>query len=53
MKVYSDLIETAKQKVDLVKNSPTASGTEKLLAESLESIIEALDSVERMAVCSF
>lgn len=50
MKTYSELIENAKRKVNLVKISPSTSGTEKLLADSLESIIEALDAVKSLAI---
>lgn len=48
-KTYSKLIEDARRKVDLVKTSPSASGTELLLADSLSSIIEALDIINKKA----
>ena len=48
-KTYSKLIEDARRKVDLVKTSPSASGTELLLADSLSSIIEALDVINKKA----
>ena len=48
-KTYSELIKDARRKVDLVKTSPSASGTELLLADSLTSIIEALDVIYEKA----
>lgn len=44
-KTYSELIENARRKVAWAKASPFASGTEHLLANSLASIIEALDVI--------
>ena len=46
MSYYSELIKEAKRKASVIKNSPVASGTEKVLAESLEYIIEALEVTE-------
>ena len=48
-KTYSELIKDARRKVDLVKTSPSTSGTELLLADSLSSIIEALDVINEKA----
>lgn len=48
-KTYSELIENARRKVALAKASPFASGTERLLADSLTSIIEALDVINEKA----
>ena len=52
-KTYSELIKDARRKVDLVKTSPSASGTELILADSLTSIIEALDVIYEKADKSF
>ena len=52
-KTYSELIKDARRKVDLVKTSPSASGTELLLADSLTSIIEALDVIYEKADKAF
>ena len=41
-KTYSELIKDARRKLDFAKESPSASGTEHILADSLTSIIEAL-----------
>ena len=48
-KTCSELIKDARRKVDLVKTSPSASGTELLLADSLISLIEALKAVNKSA----
>ena len=48
-KTYSELIENARRKVAWAKASPFASGTEHLLADSLASIIEALDVINENA----
>lgn len=48
-KTYSELIENARRKVAWAKASPFASGTEHLLADSLASIIEALDVINEKA----
>lgn len=48
-KTYSELIKDARRNVDLVKTSPTASDTELLLADSLSSLIEALNAVNKRA----
>lgn len=48
-KSYYELIKDAIRKVDLVRTSPSASGTERLLADSLSSLIEALDAVNERA----
>lgn len=48
-KTYSELIKDARRKVDLVKTSPSASNTELFLADSLTSIIEALDVINEKA----
>lgn len=48
-KTYSELIEDARRKVAWAKASPFASGTECLLADSLTSIIEALDVINEKA----
>lgn len=47
---FSELIKEAKRKACVVKNSPVASGTEKILAESLENIIEALEATESLVI---
>ena len=52
-KTYSELIKDARRKVDFVKTSPSASGTELLLADSLTSIIEALDVIYEKADKAF
>ena len=52
-KTYSELIKDARRKVDLVKTSPSASGTELLLADSLSSIIDALDVIYEKADKAF
>lgn len=44
-KTYSELIENARRKVAWAKASPFANGTELLLVNSLDSIIEALDAI--------
>ena len=48
-KTYSELIKDAKRKLAWAKASPSASGTERLLADSLTSIIEALDVINKKA----
>lgn len=48
-KTYSELIKDSRRKVDLVKTNPSASDTELLLADSLTSIIEALDVINKKA----
>lgn len=48
-KTYSELIEDARRKVAWAKASPFTSGTERLLADSLASIIEALDVINEKA----
>jgi hypothetical protein len=48
-KTYSELIKDARRKLDFAKESPSASGTERLLADSLTSIIEALDVIYEKA----
>ena len=48
-KTYSELIEDARRKVDWAKASPSASGTERLLIDSLTSIIEAIDVINEKA----
>ena len=52
-KTYSELIEDARRKVAFAKESPSASGTERLLADSLTSIIEALDVIYEKADKAF
>ena len=49
-KTYSELIKDARRKLDFAKEIPSASGTERLLADSLNSIIEALDVIYEKAV---
>ena len=44
-KTYSELIKDARRKLDFAKEIPSASGTERLLADSLTSIIESLDVI--------
>ena len=44
-KTYSELIKDARRKLDFAKESPSASGTERLLADSITSIIDALDVI--------
>ena len=48
-KTYSELIKDARRKLDFAKESSSASGTERLLADSLTSIIEALDVIYEKA----
>ena len=48
-KTYSELIKDARRKLDFAKESPSASGTERLLYDSLTSIIEALDVINEKA----
>ena len=48
-KTYSELIKDARRKLDFAKESPSASGTERLLEDSLTSIIEALDVINEKA----
>ena len=48
-KTYSELIKDARRKLDFAKESPSASGTERLLSDSLTSIIEALDVINKKA----
>ena len=43
------MIKDARRKLDFAKESPSASGTERLLADSLNSIIEALDVINKKA----
>ena len=52
-KTYSELIKDARRKLDLVKKSPSACGTERLLADSLTSIIEAIDVINEKADKAF
>ena len=48
-KTYSELIKDARRKLDFAKESPSASGTERLLEDSLTSIIDALDVINKKA----
>ena len=48
-KTYSELIKDARRKLDFAKESPSASGTERLLMDSFTSIIEALDVINKKA----
>ena len=48
-KTYSELIKDARRKLDFAKESQSASGTERLLSDSLTSIIEALDVINEKA----
>lgn len=48
-KTYSELIEDARRKVSWAKASPSASCAERYLADSLTSIIEALDVINEKA----
>ena len=43
------MIKDARRKLDFAKESPSASGTERLLSDSLTSIIEALDVINEKA----
>ena len=52
-KTYSELIKDARRKLDFAKESPSASGTERLLSDSLTSIIEALDVINEKADKAF
>ena len=52
-KTYSELIKDARRKLDFAKEIPSASGTERLLADSLNSIIEALDVIYEKADKAF
>lgn len=46
-KIYSEIIEDARLKANFVKNDKAASGAERLLADSLCSLIEALNYIEQ------
>ena len=48
-KTYSELIKDARRKLDFAKKSTSASGIERLLADSLTSIIEVLDVINKKA----
>lgn len=48
-KTYSELIKDARRKVAWAKASQFASSTERLLADSLSNLIEALDAVNKRA----
>ena len=48
-KTYSELIKYARRKLDFAKESPSASGAERLLADSITSIIDALDVIYEKA----
>ena len=48
-KTYSELIKDARRKLDFAKENPSASENERLLADSLTSIIEALDVIYEKA----
>ena len=52
-KTYSELIKDSRRKLDFAKETPSASGTERLLADSLNSIIEALDVIYEKADKAF
>ena len=52
-KTYIEWIEEARRKIDLVRTNPSASDTECLLANSLNSIIEALDVIYENADKAF
>ena len=47
------LNDKPRRKLDFAKESPSASGTERLLADSLTSIIEALDVIYEKADKAF
>lgn len=49
-KIYSEIIEDARRKADFVKNDKAASSTERLLADSLCALIEALNYIELRAI---
>ena len=52
-KTYSELIKDARRKLDFSKEIPSASGTERILADSLTSIIEAIDVIYEKADKAF
>ena len=52
-KTYSELIKDARRKLACAKAIPSASGTERILADSLTSIIEALDVIYEKADKAF
>ena len=52
-KTYSELIKDARRKLYFAKENPSASGTERLLADSITSIIEALDVIYEKADKAF
>ena len=52
-KTYSELIKDARRKLDFAKENLSASGNERLLADSLTSIIEALDVIYEKADKAF
>ena len=52
-KTYSELIKDARRKLDFAKENPSASGNERLLADSITSIIEALDVIYEKADKAF
>ena len=52
-KTYSELIKDSRRKLDFAKEIPSASVTERLLADSLTSIIEALDVINEKADKAF
>ena len=52
-KTYSELIKDARRKLDFAKESPSASVAERLLADSITSIIDALDVIYEKADKSF
>ena len=52
-KTYSELIKDARRKLDFAKENPSASENDRLLADSLTSIIEALDVIYEKADKAF
>ena len=52
-KTYSELIKDARRNLDFAKEIPSASGTERLLADSLTNIIDALDVIYEKADKAF
>ena len=49
-KIYLEILEDARLKANFVKNDKAASGAERLLADSLCNLIEALNYIEQRAI---
>lgn len=50
-KIYSEMIKYARWKADFVRKDQAASGAKRLLADSLCTLIEALNYIELRAIC--